>query len=122
MPLIWIKKGDEEPYRTFYNDEGFCCLRYLGFEPFSIKLDSIMGFLDEKCVFFVPAFLKETGDERGSTADLAIVVTGKSGIHHLLKFSIWIQISMIKIPHLHALACLRDLHLHTIPRHLWCRF
>ena len=81
MPLVWIKKGDDAARRTIYNREGFCCLRHLGFETFSIELDGIAGFMEDGCVFSISKFREETENERGSTADLAIVVTGTTGIH-----------------------------------------
>ena len=84
MPLIWIKKGEDPAHRTFYNREGFCCLRHLKLEPFSIKLDSIAGLMEEGCIFSVSRLREETNVESGSTALLAVVVTGTTGIHALL--------------------------------------
>ena len=46
---------------------------------FSIKLDGIANFMVDGCLFSVSRFWGETSKDRGSTADLAIVVTGKSG-------------------------------------------
>ena len=81
MPFVWIKKGNEAARETLYDREGLCSLKHLGFETFSIELDGKMGFMEDGCVFSVTRFREETEEERGSTADLAIVATGTTGIH-----------------------------------------
>ena len=81
MPFVWIKKGDGAARETLCSREGLCCLRHLGLEMFSIELDGKVGFMEDGCAFSVSRFREETQEERGSTADLAIVVTGTTGIH-----------------------------------------
>ena len=81
MPFVWIKIGNDAARETLYDREGLCSLKHLGFETFSIELDGKMGFMEDGCVFSVTRFREETEEERGSTADLAIVATGTTGIH-----------------------------------------
>ena len=80
MPLVWLKKGDGVAQQTVYESNGLCCLQHLGLEKYSIALDNLRGFMQDGCQFCVTRFREETSEARGSTADLAIVVTGTAGI------------------------------------------
>ena len=83
MPAVWLTSGGGVPKKTLFDHEGQCSLQHLNLEKSSIALDDVHGCMDEGggCRFNVTKFRAAISDpERGSSPDLAIVVTGKTGI------------------------------------------
>ena len=81
--------------KTLYDNDGRCSLQHLNMESSRMILDDVHGCVDDECRFNVTKFREAISDPaRGSTPDVAIIVTGTTGIQshcHALGFMLGIQ-------------------------------